>query len=289
LILGCLAAPLLLLPSSRAVLPVNLVLGRESRGAFAERSIPSATTLIAASELLPPDTPVLYIGGDWEGPQIYTEARLTYAIPNQLGTTPEKVLATLDRLNVHHFIWNRADANRADWQSTLLSSGFLEQHTRILAGDRDAYLFEVLPQNELRWGTDTPGNLLGDPEFATVRKGNGPWTTSEKVGVDDGILTLRRRSAISQRVPIAAGKPYLLIVSGKCGDADDRVELAMEWFDADGRAIGSASERVIPGTESGEQFLWRRAPGNTASASVTVAVTGSADCDVDAITLHEAP
>lgn len=289
LIAGCLAVPFLLLPSARATLPVDVLLGREPAEAYVQRAVPSAVALDASSTLLPPETPVAYIGGVWEGPQLYTEARLVYVVPKLLGSTAEEIMGNLDRLGVRHVIWNRTDSYPADWRSPFLSSSFLENHTRILAGDRDAYLFEVLAEPEQRWGTDTPGNLLADPEFATLRKGTGPWTTTDRANVDDGALSLRRRAAISQQAAVDSGTAYFLTISGACGEPGDRVELSLQWLQEDGTVIETATERVLPGTERGGQFLWRRAPEGAEAAVASVAVTGSASCQFDGIALHEAP
>ena len=42
-----------------------------------------------------------------------------------LGTTPEAVLASLQRLGIDYFIWHRLESRPQDWRSTLLSTPFL--------------------------------------------------------------------------------------------------------------------------------------------------------------------
>lgn len=289
LIAGCLAVPLLVLPNQRATLPVGYLLDQQSADEFLGQNVPSADVLLVSSTLLPPDTPLAYIGGIWEGPQIYSEARLIYLAPEHLGTAADEILANLDQLGISNVIWNRNDAFPADWRSPLLSSGFLENHARILAGDDNAYLFEVLAEPAHRWGSGMPGNLVVDPEFATVRNDASPWSINDRASVDNGVLTLKRRAAISQRVPVSGGTPYLLTASGACVDPGDQIDLSLEWQSADGTVLDSSVERVLPGAEHGSQFIWRRAPEDADAVTITVAVTGSASCRFDEIGLREAP
>jgi len=139
--------PFLLLPSSRAIVPTDYVLGRESAAAYLARAVPSAHVLQASSELIPPDTPVAYIGGVWEGPQLYSEARLFYVVPSLLGDTPYAIVSNLDLLDLRYLIWNRRDATDDDWRAPALSSPFLEEHARILAGGDDAYIDSIRRQD----------------------------------------------------------------------------------------------------------------------------------------------
>ena len=56
--------------------------------------------------------------------------------------------------------------------------------------------------------------------------------------------------------------------SAKCADAKGQVELRLQWFNADGVAFSTTSEKVIPGVDWSEQFLWRRAPEQAQFVSV---------------------
>src|SRR5262249_5113338 len=158
---GLVVAPVFLLFGVLTQFPVDLFLGRESAAAYVARTVPAAAAL-QASNSLPPDTPVAYFGRLDGGAQIYTEARLVYVEHNNtlasLGTTPEEVLASLKKLGVNYFIWNRQGTTPNDWQATVLSMPFLQNYTRVLAGDRDAYLFEVLPEGGGNWSTKRHSN-----------------------------------------------------------------------------------------------------------------------------------
>ena len=163
-IAGLAATPLLLLPKWTAQVPIDLITGKQTSAEFVEETVMAAAALQTATTLLPPDTRVGYFA-TWEGAQLYTEARLIYPESSGLtregmlvdlsllGTTPEAVLASLQRLDIDYFIWNRLESHPQDWHSTLLSTPFLREHTRILAGDRSGYLFELLPQGGAGWAS----------------------------------------------------------------------------------------------------------------------------------------
>jgi 4-amino-4-deoxy-L-arabinose transferase-like glycosyltransferase len=298
LVTSCLAALLFFLPNHTTRLPVDLLLGRQTAAEYVEQEIWALTALNAASELLPPDTRVGYIGL-WEGPQAYTEARLVFLgnyspddsnfLDNQLGSTPEAVLARLDALGLKYFIWDRPNTRIEDWNSALLSGDLLREHARILAGDGDAYLFEVLPGGGQTWGMDHPVNLLQDPRFRQIRRKNGPWTTTGKISKVDGALTLRGGATIEQQVPVTGGEPYLLLASIRCPEPALRTMLTLRWLDSDGATISVAAENVHPGVEVSDQFLWRQAPEQAAFASVELGGGGGARCEYSEIGLFAAP
>lgn len=287
-IVSLVAVPFFFLPASRAQFPIDVILGRQSSVEYVDEVIRSAAVLAAASAELPADTLVGYVGGDWQGPQLYTEARLTYFASNAVGGTPEEVLATLDRLGVRYFIWNRADSDRGDWRSVLLSGSFLRDHTRILAGDQDAYLFEVLPGADHRWGTTDPANLLQDPNLLQVRAEESAWTTTGKTIVIGGVVALPRKGTLTQQVPVTAGRPYVLDASGRCIDSSGRVTLSIAWLDAQGNTLGTISEQVIPGQDTSDQFLWRRAPERATSASVQMIMSsGAGRCEFYTVKFYD--
>jgi hypothetical protein len=160
----------------------------------------------------------------------------------------------------------------------------LRNHTRILAGDRSGYLFEVLPARGEGWG-EGEQNLLSDPGLNTVGDA-GPWTTKGKVSARKGIVSLLRRdSSLAQRVPVSAGGAYLLLATGKCDGSTDTPTLVLRWFDARGDELGAAAEAVIPGTAGSTQFLWHVAPERAVSVSAEVASSG-ARCEFDEAALY---
>lgn len=278
---GLVIVPVFFVPNPATQVPLGLVTGRMSAAAYIESVIPAAKVLTAASDALPADTSVAYIG-QWEGAQLYTEVRLwplgTYAVgdqnllDNRLGTTPEAVLSMLFGIgHIEHVIWDRPATRPEDWRSTLLSTEFLRRHSRILAGDDSAYLFELRPDGDSTWGVKNPRNLLDDPRLNMVNRKGGPWTLVGTVKEKDGLVSMRGESSIAQRVSVSAGSPYLLSATAKCSEPNDRAELRLRWFDSDGIAIGTEEESVIPGTEGSEQFLWRRAPEQAASVSAELA------------------
>jgi hypothetical protein len=289
---GILVVPVFYFPNQTTRLPIDVITGRESAEAYIERVIPTAKVLAAASAALPADTPVGYIGLS-EGAQLYTEVRLwplgTFSdddqnfLDNQLGTTPEAIFAKLDRLGLNYVIWDRLATRPEDWRSTLLSTAFLRDHARILAGDDDAYLFEVLPDDGKSWGQERLDNMLDAPSFDTLKKDFEPWTAVGKVKASGGVISMGSGSSLAQRVPVSAGSPYLLISSAKCADANSRAELTLRWFDDRGVELGVATEAVIPGVEWSDQFIWRRAPERSASVSAELA---SRRCTFDEASLY---
>jgi hypothetical protein len=295
LVLGLAAAPFLYLPGWRALLPVDVVTGKVSAADDITRRIGAAAALEAATTLLPPDTRVGYFA-TWEGAQLYTEARLIYPESSGLtregmlvdldllGTTPEAVLASLQRLDIDYFIWNRLESHPQDWHSTLLSTPFLREHTRILAGDRSGYLFELLPQGGAGWGQSAP-NLLADPGLESVG-GDGPWSTVGQVHARKGLVSLRQKTALAQRVPVTPETPYLLLTTAACERPTDPALLTLRWFDAHDAELGVNDEWVLPGSTSSDQFLWHRAPPRAATVSVELTTMAGAKCDFDDAALY---
>jgi hypothetical protein len=298
-VVGLVAAPLLLLASPKGRLPViELATGALGRAEFVDEKIPAAAALAAAGALLPPDTPVAYFGVQREGAQAYTEARLTYfpADPvnmtpggvlidlDLLGTTPEEVLASLERLGVDYFIWARSESRAQDWRSTLLSTPFLREHTRILSGDHGGYLFEIDPGAE-SWGT-SDSNLLQDPDLERVGAEDGPWTAKGRSKARRGAVALRPRDLIAQRVPVNGGTPYLLVVSSRCEEPDQRAELVLRWLDDQKKTLSTDQELVFPGTEWSDQFLWHVAPERATSVSVELSSGNGSSCEVDETALN---
>jgi hypothetical protein len=272
----------------------DVITGKETAAEFVAEEKPAAVALTAASALLPPDTKVGYISSKWwDVAGIYTEARLIDLIgprPDQgslglawLGTTPEKVLASLDKLDINYFILSRYNSSPELLRSTLFSSDFLRNHTRILEGDRGVYLFEILPGGGEGWGRPDE-NLLEDSGLESVDEG-GPWITWGRIEKRKGVVSLLRRdSTLTQRVPVSAGAPYLLIASTACKNPRDKVRLVLTWSDADGIELGTEEETVIPGIKTTPQFLWHKAPQRATTASV--GLTGDRDCQFDDVALY---
>ena len=266
IVAGCVAAAVLFLHAERTRLPVNLIIGRETATEYIAREIPMAEAAEAASAQLPPDTLVGYIGSEWEGAQIYTEARLEMNFAAaQLGSTADEVLDSLDGQRIDYFIWNRPSTDLADWRSTLLSMSFLREHTRILDGDDGGYLFEIRAGEGAGWDMQA-ANLLEDPELDRIGD-DGPWTTVGRVRGRRGVISMQLKSSIAQRVSIEGDRPYLLVASGQCPKPEDRADLVLRWFDDNEVELGADVERVFPGIDRSDQFLWHRAPERATSVS----------------------
>jgi 4-amino-4-deoxy-L-arabinose transferase-like glycosyltransferase len=298
-VLGLIAAPLLFLPSPKfRLLPmIDVVAGDIAASAFVDATIPAAAALRAASVMLPPDTPVGYIG-KWEVAQLYTEARQRYfgddtlgTTPesvlhnlDQLGDTPEAVLASLERLGIAYVIWSREDTPPQAWDSTLLSSAFLRDHTRVLAADRGGYLLEIVP-NGGNWGVVPDRNLLQDQGLDDVGD-DGVWSTAGETRVRRGVVVLRARGAITQEAPVSAGSPYLLVTSVECSEPDQRAQLTLTWLDAHQATLETSPETVIPGTKKSTQFLWHIAPRRATSVAVELSAATGANCEFDEAALY---
>jgi 4-amino-4-deoxy-L-arabinose transferase-like glycosyltransferase len=284
-VVGLFAAPLLFLPNWKTGVPVDLILGKESPSAYIAREVPSASALMAASDEFPVDAPVGYIG-IWEGPQIYTEARLIYTAGEPFGTEPNKILAHFDGVGIDHLVWNRPESRLEDWRSVLLSTDFLRDHTRVIAGDQGTYVFEFLPGEGKTWGADTMINRLDDPGLDRVGD-DGPWTTVGRVRAKEGVVTIYSLNSVAQRVSVSGGSPYVLVTSGDCAEPGDRAVLTLRWFDEHDIAFSTASEWVVPGPEQSEQFMWRRAPERATTVSAELTATGSSKCEFDEMSLYE--
>ncbi|HZG67575.1 MAG TPA: hypothetical protein VEZ12_12580, partial [Herpetosiphonaceae bacterium] len=234
---------------------------------YVAREIPMAAAAAAASAHLPPDTLVGYIGSEWEGAQIYTEARLDLILAAaSLGSTSDEVLANFEGRRIDYFIWNRPSTALEDWRSTVLSMSFLREHSRILEGDNGGYLFEIRPGKGTGWDRNE-ANLLQDPELDSIRD-DGPWTTIGRVRGGRGVISMQLKSSIVQRVSIEGGTPYLLVASGQCPKLAVGTQLVLRWFNNHEVELGADVEQVFPGIDQSDQFLWHRAPESATSVSV---------------------
>jgi 4-amino-4-deoxy-L-arabinose transferase-like glycosyltransferase len=287
LLLSLVLVPFFFVPSSRAQMPIGYLVGAETGESFVNRTIRSAVALSASSALLVDDTPVVYVGGPWEAPQLYSEARLLTIPTKDLGPDAESVLATLERLGANHLIWNRVDSTDAERRVFGLSTPFLRHYTRILAGDDDAYLFEVLPAGDTIWGQPEVENLLEDPGLQDVKNKKGPWTAQGKSIIAKGVVALSRRATLTQEVAVTPGHAYLLEAPIRCLDPSGRGILTFRWFDAEGEVIDTESEEVRPGREISDQFLWRRAPEGAASVQAEFSMAGPSRCEYSGAALYD--
>ena len=291
-LLGLLVTPFFVLPnnglpSGRPRIPIEVVTGQESAEAYVARQIPAAAAIIATNAL-PPDTPIGYAGGPWGGAQIYTEARLNYfgfRPLDELGTSAAQVLANLERQGISYLIWYREATTREDERSILLSTEFLRDHTRIVAGDRNGYLFAILPADDLVWGEPDALNVLADSRLETAGQASGPWVTTGTVGPRGDGLPMSAGSSLAQRVAADGDRPYLLEVSGSCSGRGEPLQLGLRWLDAQGAELRVDGEAVNLGNQRGEQFLWRQAPVGTAAVAAELTVAPGASCDLTAASL----
>lgn len=286
---GILLTSLFFVSSFRAQLPVAFLSGAESHDAFVRRSVRAAGPLLASDELLPPGTPVAYLGAETGGAQLYTEAQLVFFPFNDAGASAQQVLDTLASENISYIIWHRGETPARDSSSTIRSTPFLRQYTRILAGDNDAYLFEVLPAGNTIWGEATVTNLLQDPGLQEVRNAQNPWTMDGKRVTATGVIALQRGSTLMQEVPVIPGQAYLLETSVRCLENSGRAILTLRWLDTQGNAIATASERTMPRREISEQFIWRRAPEHATRVAAEFSMAGQGRCEFYGAALYELP
>lgn len=287
LLLAILLTPFFFLPSPRTQMPIDLLVGEQSAEAYIAAEYPAALALAAATDQLPPDTPVAYFGGNWEAPQLYTESRLIAFPPASVGAEPEEVLRNLNSLGVRYLIWNREESLRQDWRSTLLSTPFLRNNARILAGDNNAYLIEILPESGSFWGVPALTNLLEDAYLKQVRGGKGAWKVEGKPLIAQGIVAVDRRDSLLQTLPVTPGHAYVLQAPVRCLDELANAVFGFQWLDKDGEVIGEARDDVVPGREVSEQFSWRVAPPRAASVRIELAMNGGDRCEFSAAALND--
>jgi hypothetical protein len=293
-VLGLLIAPVFVLTGVFTQMPIDFIIGRETAAQYVQHEVPAAVALAGLDGRVAPDEPVAYVG-KWGGAQLYTEAKLVNmgqftqeSITDELGTTPDEVLASLSELGISYVVWDRPVTKPEDWRSTLLSTDFLQQHGRILAGDQGAYLFQILPDSDAPWGMNRLRNLLQDSDFEKVRKVDEPWSMEGDVRARSGLVALRPNTSVQQTVTTAGGSPYLFTANGQCTNPEDTAVLTMRWLDPNGNELLVASEEVIPGVVGSNQFLWRMAPENAASVLVELAAAESgARCEFHATALYK--
>lgn len=300
LLVGIVTAPLFFLPGSYSHVggasqaPVDLITRRESADEFVRREIPAGTALLATSGVVPADAPLGYIG-KWGGAQLYTEARLVnigqftqIPVDEQFGTTPEEILANLEQLGIRYFVWDRPVTKEEDWQSTMLSTDFLFDHTRIVEGDRSAYLFEVLPEGG-SWGIDDRSNLFVDPGFEKIRRDSSAWKIEGHIARDEGLISPRGESVIAQKVPVTAGQAYVMTIAGACERETDAVQLRLTWLDEQGATIETTTENVIPGEEPSTQFIWHRAPDAASAVNAEIWGSEGRNCTISNAGFYQTP
>jgi hypothetical protein len=297
LIASGVAALVFFLHGKLVTVPIDLLTGQQSAAEYVTEHLPVAAALESAAADIPTGSLVAYIGRHTQAPQLYTDAQLViFEDPAVLGATPQEVLTNhnrfggdfkLDQVGIDFLVWNRDRAPHGDpayWQSAILSTPFLRDHTRIIAGDDQAYVFALLPESGTAWGVDTPHNLLRDPDLDTAG-GNGPWSREGTVRARRGIVTMRdQTSSLAQQVEVTPGKPYLLTATAICNVSGDPAILSLRWLDSSGQVLDVAQDVVFPGDAGSEQFIWRRAPTQAAVVSAEVASTG---CRFDTLALYE--
>lgn len=297
ILMGVIAAPLFFLPgtyshvggSSQA--PVDLIFHRETEEQFIRQEVPAGAALLSSNQLVPADTPLGYIG-KWGGAQLYTEARLVnigqftqILIDKQFGESDKDILKTLESLGLTYFIWDRATTKPEDWRSRLLSTEFLGENTRIVEGDRSAYLLEVAPGDG--WSKSPEKNLLSDAGFEKIRRDNSQWKINGHALRDNGSVTLQDESSIGQDVPVRGDQPYFLTVTGSCARSTDALELRLFWKDADGNIVETTNEEVIPGKEPTTQFLWHRAPHDATTVTAEIGGIKDNECSITTASLFQ--
>jgi len=130
-----------------------------------------------------------------------------------------------------------------------------------------------------------------DPEFDLVG-GASPWTIQGKVKTARGVAAPRYGAVIAQDVAVDGGKAYLLVASTRCATPADDAVLTLRWFDGLNAEIGTETEKVYPGTDWSEQFVWRQAPENASLVAVelqTSATTYRSNCEFDEASLYAMP
>jgi 4-amino-4-deoxy-L-arabinose transferase-like glycosyltransferase len=292
-IAGLALTPLFFLPNTSTFFPITVLTGATRAEDFLARADPATAALNAATALLPADTRVAYIG-EWLGDQSSTEARLIYlgiyttdehaSLDSQLGDSPEAILKSFNTMGIHYFIWDRADTRSQDVGTTLLSGDFLLHYTTILGGDKGVYLYELHPD-----GVANPtlqANLLQDPAFTSLRKRDNVWNGSKRDLSDTGALRPRRQMPVSQRVEVAPGQPYLLVLQGSCSAPTDQSRVSLTWLDSNGNSLGTTTDQLAFGTTTNSALMWRVAPDEAAAVDVGISTAAGTPCLVRKIGMY---
>ncbi|MFT4037917.1 MAG: glycosyltransferase family 39 protein [Thermomicrobiales bacterium] len=289
LMVSLVITPVFFLIRPRAAIPVDYLIGHEDRAAVLASSIRTAKVIQAVDTFVPPGAPVAYLGRVADAPQLYTEAQLVYLDLNNAGDTPEATLETLSRLNIRYVLWERSNGSLFNSSVVLRSTPFLRQYARILAADDDAYLFEILHSGDTTWGEAQVTNLLQDSGFQHVKGKKSAWEIEGQPQIDEGTVTLSRKSSIAQSTPVQPGVAYILETPVRCLEESGRAVLTFHWLDSAGSELGTVSEAVSPGQTVSDQFLWRRAPDKAASVRTVISMSGSGRCEFSGAVLYALP
>lgn len=292
-IAGLALTPFFFLPNTATFFPITVLTGATSPEDYLARVDPATAALKAATALLPADTPVAYIG-EWQGDRTSTEAQLIflgtyttdtqYSLDTHVGDSPEVILANFERAGIHYFIWDRADTRPQDVDTTLLSGDFLLRYTTILGGDDGVYLFAIQPDGVA--DPTSQANMLQDPAFASLREPKNVWNGSKRDLADTGELQPKRQMPVSQRVEVASGQPYLLVLQGSCNAPTDQSRVALTWLDASGNELGTTTDHLALGTNSNSALMWRIAPQNAAAVDVGISTAAGTPCLVTNIGMY---
>ncbi|MDQ2654170.1 MAG: glycosyltransferase family 39 protein, partial [Chloroflexota bacterium] len=292
-IAGFALTPLFFLPNTSTFFPITVLTGATSPQDYLARVDPATAALKAATALLPADTPVAYIG-EWQGDRTLTEAQLVflgtyttdthYSLDTHVGDSPDLILGNFERAGIRYFIWDRGDTRPQDVETTLLSGDFLLRYTTILGGDNGVYLYAFHPD-----GVADPRlheNMLEDPAFASLLEPGNVWNGSKRDLSDTGVLEPRRQMPVSQRVEVAPGQPYLLVLEGSCSSPTDQARVSLTWLDANDGVLGATSDTMALGTSTNSALMWRVAPDEAASVDVGISTAAGTPCLVTRIGMY---
>lgn len=263
------------------IFPYRVVLGVQDKPVYLADNVSAYTAL----RLLDAEPNATRASTSYESARLYTRVRLsnvTYSIPHQeMGEMG--VLRYFDREGYSHIVIDRGLLPRNWDQITALSEEFLRRNTLLVGGDRNAYLYRILPPDERGreqpWARGRELLVNGDCEEVNGALPRG-WTVAvgqpryDQSGLESrqGGAAIRGtlQDTMYATAPVRPNVQYLLAHATK--SADDSYGLArlqINWQDNEGKPVGVSLE-VVPVSPRGYHLhsMLATAPPGAATAVI---------------------
>jgi hypothetical protein len=246
--------------------PWPVVLGLEPGSAFLERVYPSYTALRLLDAEPGPKRAAANVG---TLPQIYSATALNPMLyPRTWGTSgtlqdEPALLGYLDRERYSHLLVDRGAGG--DWWVGNLGGdeAFLRRNTMLVGGDRNVYLYRLLPPEQRgRSEPWTRGPELlpngGFEEAAGFTPSGWAATGTEPVFDETGAWSHSGRGAVRAsktgayvaEATVTPGAQYLLSHFTRATTGSDWVSLRIDWQAASGTVVGTSQE-LVPASDQG--------------------------------------
>ncbi len=244
-------------------LPYRVVLGCQSKDSYLREHVGGFTAL----RLLDAEPGATRAVVPNEVARLYTRVRIDRSINLQyigyhVPADEQVLLQHLDQRGFSHILVER-DRLPPEWEElTIINEEFLRRNAVLIGGDRNAYLYRIVPPAERGrdQGWARGRELLANGGFENARNGLPQgWTMSGRPAYDTGgkdgwnsrsAIRVGPRDSFSSRTAVVPNRQYLLSHATRGADGYGLARLQINWGDAAGRTVGVSIE-VVPASPRG--------------------------------------